>query len=205
MKKFINIGIISALLLALHACQHGTCDEPEGYVYKFEDGKDYSNNVCVHPRLPLSYQIYVPCKLHDGYYWGGNVDFGPSGSIWDTTARDDYVYIWDVYYLSFTYDDVAKGRAPSDWQENWRNYVIAHTPFAEIYAGPWHCFGFKNPASKFRRGDSTMKKYDQTYRLDTTKVNKLIDKGKLGEEYFTKMDFIKTPDAAETRGMASRA
>lgn len=55
----------------MQACEHGTCDNPYGYVYKFEDGKDYSNNVCVNASLPPSYQNYVPCKLHDGYYWDG--------------------------------------------------------------------------------------------------------------------------------------
>lgn len=193
MKKFIYIGMVSALFFAAQACDHGTCDQPYGYVYKFELGKDYSKNVCVNASDPPSIQTFIPCKLHDGYYWGGNLQFGPVSEKWDTSSIDDILYIWDVYYLSFTYDDVANDRAPSDWQENWRNYVIAHSPWAEIYAGPWHCFGLKNPGSKFKSGDSTMKKYAY-YWIDTTKVNKLIDKGELGYEYFKRMDFIKTPD-----------
>lgn len=192
MKK--NLVIIMLMSLTLHGCDIYGCSDSYVYLYKFEE-EDYANNVCVD--FLGSMVPYVPCKLHNGYYYGGSV--GYPIPVEETCIGYDYgkwSWVWDVYYLSFTYDDINAGRAPSDWLENWRNYVIAHTPYAEVYAGPWNCTG--GPASKrekmkFRGTDTTLRKHSY-FILDTTKVNKIIDKGQM-DELFTKLNVTKTPDS----------
>ena len=191
MKKYLVM--IMLLSFTLYGCDRDYCTDSGVYLYKFEED-DYSNNVCVTYRG--SSENLVPYKLHNGYYYGGNVAVPePDGVNVVSEGYGKWTWVWDVYYLSFTYDDIDAGRAPADWQENWRNYVIAHTPYAEVYAGPWNCTPSGTGRKEQRRyecRDTSLRKHAY-FRLDTAKVNKIIDKGEM-DKYFTKINVIKTPD-----------
>ena len=194
MKK--DLVMIMLMSLAMHGCDHDYCEDSGVYLYKFE-GEDYANNVCVDGRGRTG--ELVPCKLHNGYYYGGNVGVPePDGINVMSDGYGKWTWLWDVYYLSFTYDDMDAGRAPADWRENWRNYVIAHTPYAEVYTGPWNCSETGAPTGKkeqrkFECNDNSLRKHAY-FRLDTAKVNKIIDKGEM-DKRFIRINVIKTPDS----------
>ena len=113
---------VFAVLFA--SCYESPCDRnmrissPEYYslyVYKFREGKDYSNNVVLISNTDDSTAYYIsgfaPIKLHGGYYLGGNIPklINPRGMI---------------HYLTLTYSDLETGNVPDDWLEHWKDYRI---------------------------------------------------------------------------------
>ena len=145
------------------------------YIYKFQEGKDYSDHVIIISPLreedSSAYYItgYKPIKLHGGYYLGGNIPAlrGPEDMI---------------HYLTLTYSDLENGNAPEDWFNHWWDYrIIPEECIFErfYYRGRCHCMD----ARCYYKNDSL---YNFRIRLkvpiiddvhtDTAKINKMIEK-----------------------------
>ena len=123
--NFTKWGLLLCSIWFFCSCKESTCDTayrsggPEYcsmYVYKFMEGKDYSDHVIVISPLrkgdSSAYYItgYEPIKLHGGYYLGGNIP----------ALHDPEM----IYYLTFTYSDLESGNVEEEWLDHWWDYRI---------------------------------------------------------------------------------
>ena len=157
--------------LMLQGCHR--CTEPPityAYVYKFQEGTDYSNYQSVTFYDPetdhmMSYPPitgYHPIPLHNGYYIGGNLKLSDGGEY---TASH-------TVYLSFSLDEIQNGTVPDDWMYNYNQYILEDKPFAEFYE--WNeCVNLPAP-SHYGCED-----YPNGICIDTILLNSLIDNGEL--------------------------
>ncbi len=187
MKTFIvKKGIFLCAILFLCSCNESEsdCDRkyrlggPEYcslYVYKFKEGKDYSNNVIVISPLregdSSAFYItgYEPIRLHGGYYLGGNIP-----------ALHTPVDM--IHYLTLTYSDLENGNIEENWFDHWWDYRIlpeecVHEWF--YYYGRCSCddaqCNYRN--SPFYNSNITLNvPVEDDAHTDTTLINTMIDK-----------------------------
>jgi len=158
--KIITICCIFCLLCSCEKLFYFGSEYKDIYVYKFKDGKDYSNNANL--RLSddkseirtVSYNLpcHWPVKLAEGYYLNGT-----SGV--------------NAGYLSLTCEEYnSLETLPS--RDSLYNLLIDKDPYIEFY-------------HRFDYNDTFFDGYceDAAYGIDTTYLNKLIRTGRL-EEYF---------------------
>ena len=152
------------------------------YIYKFKDGKDYSDNVIVISPLrewdSSAYYItgYEPIKLHGGYYLGGNIP-----KLHNPQA--------EIHYLTLTYSDIENGNVPDNWIDHWWDYRIMpeeciHEWF--YYRGRCSCddaqCNYRN-SPFYNPGITLHMPVEDDIHTDTALINKMIDGDSLSGFY----------------------
>ena len=149
------------------------------FVYKFPEGKDLSQNVMIltsyhgEDDTVIYMHGYRPIPLHKGYYLDGPIITTKGG-------------VKTFYYLTITYDDIDNGTAPSDWKENWRDYVIpcmtrygVYCAYEELwYRGYLSCEDYRE--SELYNEDITLQTpIMEDVHVDTNILNQWIDENNL--------------------------
>lgn len=183
-KFFLGKMFMSVLFILTVSCKPpcNGFDEPEYtslYIYKFMEGKDYSNHVIVIGSLQegdtSAYYItgYEPIKLHGGYYLGGNIPSLPG------PGNDN------IHYLTLTYSDLESGNVPEDWFDHWWDYRILPEECVHewvLYFGRSRCknsqWYYKNSAVYNPQITLHVPVTDDVH-TDTSLINKLIDEDRL--------------------------
>lgn len=142
-NKYVILSLISILLFSCESpCERSArIDGPAfaaTFVYNFPEGKDLSNNVMVLYSYGKDIEYvegYRPIPLHKGFYLDG-----PIPQVLGDAA--------DIFYMNFTYEELENGDVPSDWKENWKNYLVPCSSRSNNYF-PWEilCYMPYSPCS----------------------------------------------------------
>jgi hypothetical protein len=159
--KRTSFFILAALMAILCSgcCVGAGLDSSSPFVtlFKFNQGEDLSSHLWVGWDGKLIEPETPPVALDSGYF------------LFDFLVAQDR-----IKYLCFTYDDWRSHRLPEDWQDHWQEYVIAESPFEDIFS-VWtgDCHG--RNLDHFPAYCPTC---ENTFFCDTSILNQMIAEGK---------------------------
>lgn len=171
--RFGGMGLVILLTITLTSCKCPFGQPAFGNyrdfsivsLFKYHPGEDYSKHVWV--KIVNSKRdvrvIKQPMAMDSGFYMGE----GMIGRINGVS-----------FILSFTYEDLQKGRMPDDWEQHWHDYVIAEKPFEKFYS--INTDGCEN----YEAFPAYCQSCKCTFCIDTALMNYLIRSGELFEYYY---------------------
>lgn len=122
-------------------------------LFRFNSGEDYADHLWGNQSGGIMIGIKRPIALDSGYYM----------TNYTTYPRTD------IYFLTFTFDDLDSNRIPEDWQSHWEDYVLAKNPFEQFFTVIVEdCHG---KIDMFPAYCSTC---ESTFYTDTTILNRMI-------------------------------
>ena len=155
MKKGALFFLLFILSLVVSSCCVGArMDRDHRLIslFKFNPGEDYADHLWAHNR-GIMRGIEKPIALDSGYYMTNYTSYPRS----------------DIYFLTFTYDDLDSNLIPEDWQSHWEDYVLAKNPFEQFFTVIVEdCHGNLDQFPAY------CKTCESTFYIDTTILNRMI-------------------------------